>query len=528
MLKLRNSLSIAAMVALAATLSAPASALEVHTFFNGQCGMGSGVVLHVDETLIGILSLDGRYGEIPRDAVNQIVVHKTLQTPLPRITVDDKVRALARGVWLSDSDAPTVVGWAVGFFDDLVIFHDTDGQTHVIELDDIQKIGPVPASLPATLRLSAYAPTTLDYPPELVPCSTGTTRGDVRPTRVIGDRIKISDYMAGLEKKFLDLSGFEERTRVYARPFLFDRTMRVGFGFFSRRSEGANYLPFYFQWTNGGPYRLQQVTAIGKILGSWIPTLEPTISAKSDLKVHFFHASLMFHMFSPAAGMSAFDVGQYFQSPLRDKGELSVDSLFNYVMIMGGDYGPWSLGGGPFYRSTRLVLPLPSQAFEILAESASPTVRLMWTGPQLRGRIQYFRTRQNGPEGRHQLGYSHDLSAESFSPPGAAMPNSPSGAAMPNYALRIDSVRIGADYEAASSVRVSVDGLITVGQYTQNPSTDLRYTHLHAGLSLGKSFGRYVALLGYVNAYHETYALSFALPDTYVKVHGGGALEFLF
>ena len=144
-----------------------------------------------------------------------------------------------------------------------------------------------------------FAAAELSIPDGLVTCPTDGIRGSLRPTRVIGDRIKVGEHLAKLAELFREVDGFEERTRVYARPFLFDRTMRLGLSYFRR---GGNALPLYFRWASGRPYRFQSLTAIGRIQNPSLPSAAPSFSVRSDLKSHFFHAFFAGHLPSLAAG----------------------------------------------------------------------------------------------------------------------------------------------------------------------------------------------------------------------------------
>jgi hypothetical protein len=343
----------------------------------------------------------------------------------------------------------------------------------------------------------------------------------VRPIRVISGRIKVGDYLANLAERFVDLASFEERTRVYPRAFLFDRTMRLGLSYVQQT---GNVMPLYFQWTNGRPYRFQSLTAIGRIRVPWLPTEVPTVSLRSDVKSHFFTASFAGHLLSLPAGDSAFEIGQYF---LPAQGATSVDTLYNYLALLGGDYGPWSLALGPTFLATRVRWPVEraSAEREVTAQESSLTVRLMHTTANMRLRGLYFRTRQASDTGE---GLRKDGPSGILVPPESPQPTMPQ---VTPYRLTRDSVRAGCDLEIGETLRATADAIVSRGTYEERPAmgtTVLDFTLVVGSLSLTQTFGRYVAVTLYGDLHLDWYDRGLAGSTRDTSFRMGGALEFLF
>jgi len=494
-----------------------AHAIEVHSFIDEQCHATTGVLVRVDDVSVHLIRLDGTFTSLPVERVHLLAIHKVLENPLARIAADDSLRALAREVRTGEGAQAAFVGWPVGFYDQLVIFFDTEGRAHVLEHRDIRSVRPV-RTMAAEIRPSTSAGVTLDFPSELLLCGGARAEGGVRPSRVLGDRIKVDDYLSRLRDRYSALDSFEERTRVYPRPFVFDPTTRLGLTYLSgTRGEFVKFVPLYFAWSSGRPYRFQSHSTVGVAMSRWLPITEPTLSFQSDVKSHFFTATFVGHLPSLPAGSSSFEFEQAF---LPQGTTPAVDELYNYLMLMGGDWGPFSVSGGVMYRSVRIALSEQNRR-EVKADSMSPVARLMWVGARARVRAMYFRTRQDRPlgEGLATLGY---MDRQGMSG---------------GYALSLDTMRAGVDLDLPFDLSLSADQIVTFGSYREANTGSLDILHALSSLVLTAQFSRYVATRGYLNIFHRRYdiARDAAAPqdvvagsETRTNFQFGGALEFLF
>jgi len=506
-----------ALVLAGAFLLSPskARALELHSFVDDRCQVNTGVLVRVDETRVHFITLDGVYATLPVESVALVVIHKVLENPLARITLDDPLAALARHIRTGNDEASGFVAWPVGFYDQLVIFFDTEGRSHVLEPQDIRGVQPV-RGMPAELRPTVFAKVALDFPPELLLCSLPRAESGLRPSRVLGDRIKVDDYLAKLRDRYNALDSFEERTRVYPRPLVFDPTTRLGLAYFSgNRGALVKYLPLYFQWSSGRPYRFQSHSAVGVVTSPWLPIVEPTLGFQSDVKSHFFTASFVGHLVSLPAGSAAF---QNVESALFPQGTTpAVDELYNYLVMMGGDWGRLSISGGALYRSVRVAFAQYERR-EISADAMTPVARLMWIGSKLRVRAMYFRTRQDRQLGEGWRSLDGSLST-------------------PAYDLSLDTFRAGVDLDLPMDLSLSADQIVTFGSYRETGVAAMDIVHALSSVVLTAQFSRYVATKGYFNLSHRRYDTtrnaagpSDIVPGstTRTNVQLGGALEFLF
>ena len=495
--------------------ASPARALELHSFLDDACHVNTGVLVRVDETQVHFITLDGAYASLPVESVAMVVIHKVMENPLARMAIDEPLRALARHIRTGSDETGGFTGWPVAFYDQLVIFFDTEGRSHVLEPQDIRGVQPV-RDLPAEIRPTVFAKVTLDFPPELVLCNLPRAESGLRPSRVLGDRIKVDDHLAKLRERYNALDSFEERTHVYPRPLVFDPTTRLGLSYFSgKRGSLVKYMPLYFQWSSGRPYRFQSHSAIGVVSSPWLPIVEPTLGFQSDVKSHFFTASFAGHLVSLPAGSSAFQA----ESALSPQGKTpAMDELYNYLVMMGGDWGRLSVSGGALYRSVRIAFS-DTERREISADGMTPVARIMWIGPHQRLRAMYFRTRQE-----RSLG-------EGWRPLGSTSQSQPA------YALALDTFRAGVDLDLPMDLSLSADQILTYGSYREPGMAAVDIVHAISSIVLTAQFSRYVATKGYFNLLHRRYDTTrdpmgpgWLVSDktTRTNVQLGGALEFLF
>jgi hypothetical protein len=512
-----------AILLLAALVAAPASlahATEVHSLYDASCQRTSGVLVNVSADQVVLVDLTGNLVVRPRAGIAGIALHKTLENPLGRIALSAELRAHLRDVWVGDDTSPTFTGWTTAFFDDLLLFFDLDGQTHVLDPEEIRRIRPTTLAT-ASVTPRSHAAVELAFPSAVVPCGGGAVPPEaVLPSRVIADRIKVGDYLGKLEQRYRDQSGFEERTRVYAEPFLFGLESRLGLLY---DPEWAFPFPLYFRWSNGRPYRFQSLSVVGNASHEWLPFVKPTISARSDVKSHFFHATFIGHVLALPAGTDPFIIDD--DAELGPDLDAQVDHSYNYLLLMGADYWRLSASAGAAYLGARLQVFDTTTGGQnqrtLRASGLSPSVRLRYQGPALQLRALYFRTRASGPVA--------DAVFEDDIEPGDADP-------FPGqrYRWRSDTVRLGATWKPHPTVEVMADQIGTRAAYWDNADDDFTLA-LHAlefvtSGELAVSFGRYVTVKGMARLYVKKADVTQPVPFevTHVQARFGGALEFVF
>jgi hypothetical protein len=505
-LNLKTSVAVSWLSALLFVLCCAhtAQAVEIHTLVDAKCQSISGVVVAVDDEQVRLLGLDGTSHAWRRDDIASVVLHKAVDNPIPAVTLDTALRSVLYDVYLSSSDPPAFTGWAVQFIEELVVFFDLQGRTHVLSFEDIHSMRQ--PDVPA-MAVMPHAPITLHFPADYVECQNLANSSGVPPSRIIGDRVKVSDYFDTFAAHYLALDSFRERTFLYAKPFLFDERTRLGLLYMRHRTP---LLPAYIHWSTGRPYAFQSFMLIGGAPVLWLPSVDPAVVVWSDLKSHVFHATFLANPFAIPAGSTIYGGGVIEPRTRRDR---HTESSFNYLILMGADYGPWSASVGTYYPA-RFIRMAPLER-DVRATRASLTFRARATFEQLAFRALYFRTRQSAANGRG-LG---DGNGETYETEGTS------------YALAEDTLRLGATVDAFE-MRGALDAVVTLGTYEEVPAFDLAFQHLQLGLTLSREFGHYVRMNVHTNYHveHNEFTSTAATnsSDTRAEFDYGGAFEFQF
>lgn len=481
-------------------LNGAARAVEVHTLIDARCQAVSGIVVSVTEESVLLIDLGGHARSWPRDDISSVVLHRAVDNPVASIELDPTLRSHLYNVYLVDADGIAFTGFPVGFIEELVVFYDLYGRTHVLALEDVDRmLHPAPID-----RVSpAHAPLELHFPSDYIDCPKLANQSGVPPSRIIGDKVKVGDYFDTFEQRYHDLQSFRERTFLYAKPFLFDERTRLGLLYMRHRGP---LLPVYIHWSSGRPYGFQSFLLIGGAPSPWLPTVEPRVVLWSDLKSHVFHATFMTNPFAIPAGTSTFFNGVIEPNTEADH---HTENSFNYLILMGGDYGPWSASVGTYYP-TRFFRVLPLQR-EVTATRASLVFRARLTFDRLAFRALYYRTRQARGDGE---GLYETVDQ------GIA------------YSWRDDTLRIGASAELFDT-DASVDVVMNRGDYREGADIEFQYRHYQVGATLSREFGHYVRMNVHVNHYLEQNQVhgGQATPDgstTRRQFDYGGAFEFQF
>ena len=321
--------------------------------------------------------------------------------------------------------------------------------------------------------------------------------------------------MQDLEANFRDLESFQERTYLYAKPYLYDRDNRFGFIYYPNRLERTADLPIFIQWTTGSPYRFQSSTVIGTATNEFSPNAEPFAQIRSDLKAHVFHALFVGNLVALSEGSSLYaSHGFDSDSVVKDWGATESQIGLNYMALIGGDYGPFSLSMGSFFPSVGIRSGFVYR--EILSSHISYALRAMMT-------TKSWRVRAIGSM----------FSFDSNSPSENELRISNSSQYPTQFNFKGKFFRGGIDYQY-KSLKASADYVLNVGDYSE-VGPDGSFTHSFnnntISLALKNEFESTVALGAVININglktHST--LSPPSVDTNITdVRYGGMLEFLF
>lgn len=463
-----------------------AQALEIHMILKENCSAATGVVIYTSPTHIELLTLDGKSENIARADIRSLFIYNTIGVPFRNFPLSKPLIHRLRTVELDANISAQTIGWPVKFVENLVMFLDVRGKIHVYELDLIRKLRPVwreanGGSVPALTMQGSKSDV---FEPDgsaasdQCPGSFQKKSSATPPTRWLTDKIRINDYLKSLEQGYEVLDSFQERTYLYAKPILFDVRTRFGISIYSRQSEPNPTFPFYFQWFKGRPYRFQSFTMLGAKPSLFLPSVEPGIGVSSEVKSHVFHALFVGNFLGLSAGSAIFTKND-FQDIMTSKPSSAVSH--NYMALMGGDYGPFSVSGGFFYPV--LLFTQEEQVREVLASDLSYALRFMLTYERWRFRV---------------VGSWLDRSDSSPTRKEVIRENGGTRLVDPDsFTLNFGFLRPGIDFHLSRAIELNLDFMYATAKYSEKEGSSKRtynFQKQNVIATVRQSFSEYVTV----------------------------------
>ena len=344
------------------------------------------MIVNVGENESTILDLQGRYKILDTRKVDLIARYDVLENPISQVSFPNANNYLYEVS--AQNNTQNFYGFAVAFFEDLVIFFDLQGKSHVIEANKISYLRAVKLYEGKSSSLNHGSSVTL-LPPELKRnCNVNVKRQDATPrvldhvsSFAVSGTFKIATFFSDRRKGYRELEGLEERTLFYARPTYFDDRTRLGLAYTVDSYENtfgipsSNWeqnMPAYLSFGSGKPYRFQSSFKAGNITPLSTPSLKSIGGIETQFKSHLIHGVF-------AANFDAFTAGKAVRQ-LSDfsKARPAVWSLasFNHLTLLGFDYGSWSLSYGYFFPVFMFGHGFESR--EVMSNTTSPVVRSGW------------------------------------------------------------------------------------------------------------------------------------------------------
>ena len=506
--------------------STSAMAYETYALIDNQCQSHAGFIINVDDGRVRLLNLDGHYEEVMSIDVKTILVYNLVSNPLASIHLDPRLNAELRDVTFGEGANDHFRGWPIRFIDSLVMFYDEQGKTHVYELDSLRQIRPVTTEGERELKTSTSVSQELDLQLSSWKCShvkdVASPGGGalVRPTRILADEIKVQQFLQDYANGYLNFDSFQERTYLYARPYLYDKEDGLGFIYMPNGMERNGNIPAFLKISTGTPYRFQSFDVVGQDMNEFSPTGEPFPQIRSDLKAHLFHALLVGNLaslsegapiFTSTTGLNGIDV----PSTYSQYGGAESQVGLNYMTLVGADWESYSISFGSFFPS--IGLRSQNTYREILSNRVAYAFRLMMTTENWRFRVIGAPIHSDGhmPDNT-QLVVDYN-----------------STATVSDFSFNGSFIRAGVDYRY-KAFRFSGDALWNRGDYSEtntNGPTQQTFDNRTVSLVVKDNLESTVSM---------TLILNFDMFKTWSSLTGtanasdftglkyGGALEFLF
>lgn len=500
-------------------------AVEVQGFLTHDCRRHSGLIVYVTDDQVELVDLHGNLESLARDSIDTVYVFNVIENPIEKFRLDERALKRLKAIYLEDSKDARTLAFPVRYIEDLIIFYSLTGQTHVHTFADIYKLRPPPVAVLGEHVPKSFKAMNFEMIDQSAQCGTSeTSAATVKPTRLLADKISISEFLHSFQNGYEALESFQERTYLYAKPFIFERSPRLGLVFQGEREEPGIPLPLYFQWSTGEAYRFQSESAVGLKRHEVTPNAEPVFSLRSDVKSHIFHGLFVGNVAGIPAGNSIFLQNDF----MKMTSDLTVQPSFNYLAMMGGDFGPYSLSVGFFYPT--FGIKVGNEYREILGSTVSYAVRVMYTLAHLRLRAigswsAYDSTSPTKTDVLTRSGESGTLGAPA------------------SFKFSSIFLRGGVDYDVSPRFAVGVDAIVVNGNYRESSDdhttgatphlvdNNIRFNRLTIQPYIRQSFSNYVSITAYADILQNNYKAHFLGQDSsrqQQETQFLGTFEFVF
>ena len=503
------------LIGLVLYIPGQAFSLEIYTLVGDNCGTETGLIVGGDERRIYMLNVDGRLSSIGQDDVRLILVYNIHDNPIPMVDLNSELGSLLREVELSDVEKTNFIGWPIKFIDQVIIFFDIDGKTHLVDLEKIKNFSAPEQPFNKRKEISNAKPTQFGLGNSLSQCKKKDAEDGVKmvePTRMLGDRIKVDKFFSEYERGFTALRRFQKKTVFYSKPFLYEKRSRVGIIYTREdylREITPSLIPFRFQWSSGSPFASQGVYSVGAKEPDYVASVEPQFVLDAKVKTHFMSAAFIGNVFCFSAGNACVMdrrslYANYFSKLSSDSNEIY--PLFNYLALTGLDYKEYSIAGGFYYPVFGII---GGHRFrEITSSQASPILKFQRTTPESMIRLTYSQTtrKSNSPKDDQeiQLIYSRELSD-------AAQITSESASLIDNmldYFLTTHHYRMKLNFKILDGIDFGINEILFHGKYAETQGGErylMEFRHVISSLVVKKQFSDYIALTGQLNHFLRTH-----------------------
>lgn len=491
-----NNIKLIVVGILIGICSAPAHSLDITSIVSRQCEMYSGIVIFVSTDSVKLIGFDGRVKSVSTDDIDSIFTYGYKLNPFTQFDLrNGSYRYLKEIYFDADAKTPDVIGWPIKFVEDLIFFYSLQGKMHVLSIEQIQKMRPYKSA--RDVRHLEYSPVRLEVSDYLAQCDFEQTPDEsetlLRPVRIISDQIKIGQYLDNFTKGMHDLENFEDRTYLYARPFMFPWRNRLSIPYVRENYGIESNIPFAFIWSSGRDYHFQSAGGIGAQRSDNLPYLGPQFLLRTDAKSHFFNATFEVNMMGISAGTNPFGTFKSDGSDIAQVSSRAIESL-NYLAVLGADYGPFSVGYGTYFP----VHEISFSEFDnrvVLADRVSPFVRFNYIKPKYKIRISGAQTKYdinpNKIDEQLVLSSFHSAIEDSGEEGGISLSD------VSDYRFINRFIRAGGEADVYRNVKLSADIVYSRGEYHETflgTNNRLAFNNTTLYLSIEHAFSYYINL----------------------------------
>ena len=489
-----------------------ANALELYSIVFSECRSHTGLILDVEDQQILLLDEQGEFFKLPREAIKTILIYNTVENPLRKIDLNHEQVVLPRKVTIQGQPDFSFTGWPIRFLEDLIVFYDIQGKSHLVNVEQIQRFESATDLDWKTVIELKHTPYAFGFGNNMPLCRSlaESASETIQPTRMLSDRISISKFLAVYQKGFNKLDRFESRTDYYARPFLYDTQTKLVLIIENDdyKAEIPQGFPLNFQWSTGRNFGPQGKLTLGSSEVTMLPNIEPVFVVQFSGKYHFLSLNY-------AGNISGFSYGEDFLISNRtfytnffskyNPGQSFVFPHFNQITVTGIDIGSYSFAGGLFYP---VIAVQGNDIFrEVLNEKYSPVSIFKYTTDHTRTEaiLSLINLDSTNPsEDNIKLILAEEMSNQvNLSTTSSNLKNQ-----LESFDLDSGFLRINHEQSLDEELSVEISEVLFQGRYKERlggQNFQLDFEQLVTSVKMKQVFGDYVALKAHLNYFIRNY-----------------------
>jgi len=472
----------------------------------------TGLIIHVNDHEVYQINIEGKLVVTARSGIEHILVYNTIANPFSDLDLDSGLGAYIREVKVAVDDEHRFIGWPIRFIEELIVFFDLNGRTHLVQTDSIQKFStPVYEGL-STKKISDFHRISFGFGRNLPACSekASSSTSTVQPTRMLSNQMKIQKFLSIYHDGFTRLNRLQKRTIFYARPYLFDTKTKIALVIVRDdfQEEFSSGFPLYFQWPSGRTFGPQGLLVAGLKPIEHLPSVEPVFNLRFDGKYHFLSASFAGNPFAFSAGGDFLIENRFFMKNFFNNRNAS-DYLFlpqyNQVALTGLEWEAYSLSVGYYYP----LFGIQANGIfrELLSDSASPILKAQMTGEDTVISVVASSIEMGAGSADTEninLIYADEMSQGNSRTAASVLLETQ----LSEYRFDASFIRLNLDIDLAQDTRVGLSQVIILGDYREvisGTAYKLSFEHFIISARAQREFGENVALKGYLNYFLRNY-----------------------
>ena len=491
-----------------------ALALEVYTLVDASCQFSSGIIIEMDESHAGMISLTGDYLSVPQAGIKYVMIYNINNNLIPQIQLTEKLLSTLKEVYIKDSKEPEITGWPVSFLENFVIIYDIEGKTSLIDIENVTRIQTSSHSHNEQLVLQDVREVKLQVQQAVSECSAKETsiKKTIAPTRILSDQIQISQLFTSYRRGFSQLNKFQAQTRFYTKPYVFEQETRLGTAFQLQPQELSFPLLPSIQWASGKSYSHQGLFGVGTLHVPQLPNVEPQAIIQTEAKSNFFHALFAGNFFATGAGQSfIIDQRAFFtenHKKMMEK-DIFLYPSFNHFTLSGLDWDRYSISGGFFYPIFAIHA---NKVFrEIVTSQAAPMFRFRYITAknQWKSIFSLMKIEGNNSSAKEikVIASEEMVGVDKITDDSLNLRKQ-----LTRFRFKANFLRLGWKREQTSKIQLGIDEVFLQGRYEETFQGDnnyLNFQHLITTLFVRQKFSQYIQAAVHLNVYFKQYDYEF-------------------